>query len=50
MHDFSITASFGAAVSTPEAPLAPGDLFQRADAAMYRAKQGGRDRVVKDER
>lgn len=50
VHDFSITASFGAAVSTPEAPLAPGDLFQRADAAMYRAKQGGRDRVMKDER
>jgi len=46
VHDFSITASFGAATSLPERPLEAADLFQRADAAMYRAKQGGRDRVV----
>ncbi len=46
VRDFAITLSIGAAESLPERPLTPVDLFERADAAMYRAKQGGRDRVV----
>jgi len=49
VHDFSIAISFGVAVSLPEAPLPAAELFRRADAAMYRAKQGGRDRALADE-
>ncbi len=40
-----VTASFGvAAVRTPDEPLA--SLAERADAAMYRAKRAGRNRVA----
>lgn len=46
VHEFVVTMSFGAAVMAPELPVTPADLFARTDAAMYRAKQGGRDRVV----
>lgn len=42
----AVTLSVGAAVSTPAQPLAAGALYERADAAMYRAKQGGRNRVM----
>jgi diguanylate cyclase (GGDEF)-like protein/PAS domain S-box-containing protein len=41
----SVTASFGIATSDPDL-REPDELVQRADIAMYRAKQGGKDRVV----
>jgi len=46
VKDLTTTMSFGAAVSLPERPLTAGGLFERADAAMYRAKLAGRNRVV----
>ncbi|WP_122975311.1 diguanylate cyclase domain-containing protein, partial [Xanthomonas citri] len=39
------TASFGAA-SFPAHASTVASLLQRADAALYRAKQGGRNQVV----
>jgi diguanylate cyclase (GGDEF)-like protein len=44
-----ISASFGAATLT-RADRAPADLVARADRALYRAKQRGRNRVAVDER
>ncbi|MCV3764511.1 GGDEF domain-containing protein [Rhizobium sp. TRM95796] len=43
----SISASFGAATRT-RADLSPADLVARADRALYRAKQKGRNRVAVD--
>lgn len=40
-----VTASLGIAEIGPGAPS---EVFARADAALYRAKEGGRDRVVVD--
>ena len=40
----SVTASFGVAVLRPNE--SPEDWFGRADAALYRAKETGRDKVV----
>ncbi len=40
-----ITASFGVAVSDPEAGFEYRSLYAQADAALYRAKTSGRDRV-----
>ncbi|WP_425523445.1 diguanylate cyclase [Xanthomonas citri] len=40
-----VTASFGAA-SFPAHASTVASLLQRADAALYRAKQGGRNQVV----
>ncbi len=40
-----VTASFGAA-SFPDHAATVASLVQRADAALYRAKQGGRNQVV----
>lgn len=40
-----ITASFGVAEQAPGGNDTPRELFARADAAMYRAKAGGRNRV-----
>ena len=45
----AVTLSVGAAVSTSERPLSAGSLYERADAAMYRAKQAGRNRVAASE-
>ena len=42
----AVTMSFGAVASAPERPLAAGTLYELADAAMYEAKEQGRDRVV----
>jgi diguanylate cyclase (GGDEF)-like protein len=44
----SITVSIGAASTTGHAEPTAVDLLGRADAHLYRAKRGGRDRVVSD--
>jgi diguanylate cyclase (GGDEF)-like protein len=43
---FRVTLSFGAAAAEGADILPAAALFQRADAAMYRAKQAGRNRVM----
>ena len=42
-----VTVSVGVA-ELDEEMRNPGDLFKRADAALYEAKQAGRNRVVED--
>lgn len=44
VQNFSITASFG--VATSENSLSPKELYGCADAAVYAAKEGGRNKVV----
>ena len=43
-HELSVTASVGFATNA-EPGMTAGDMLRDADAAMYRAKAGGRDRV-----
>ena len=43
---FAVTISFGAAATPGQDWLTAADLFRQADAAMYRAKQSGRNRVA----
>ena len=43
-----LTVSLGVAGMDDSTP-APGDLFKKADAALYEAKQAGRNRVVEDQ-
>ena len=45
---FTLTLSAGVAAGDPSRDL-PEEVFQRADQALYRAKAGGRDRVVVDD-
>ena len=46
IDDLRVTMSFGVACSPPDEPLDYERLFTRADAALYRAKRDGRDRVA----
>jgi two-component system cell cycle response regulator len=41
----AVTASFGVTASIDMSPLDPQDIFRLADAALYRAKERGRNRV-----
>jgi len=45
---FRVTVSAGVAMGEPERDV-PEQVFERADQALYRAKAGGRDRVVVDD-
>ena len=45
-REISLTASVGIAVSPSGGGTSPVELLDRADRAMYAAKQGGRDRVA----
>lgn len=46
--DVRLTASFGVATCRPQEGF--GKLFARADAALYRAKEAGRNKVISDRR
>ncbi len=45
-HEIPITVSFGLAQLLPEKSERPNDVIRRADDALYRAKEGGRNRLV----
>ena len=44
-RDFTLTVSAGIAVAEPGGQLTADQLFMRADRALYRAKDGGRNNV-----
>lgn len=48
-HNIPISASFGVA-AVPETATSPVDVIPMADAALYAAKQGGKNQVVNAER
>jgi PleD family two-component response regulator len=45
VHGIDITVSCGVSASSPDAVFDFGEVFARADAALYDAKRSGRDRV-----
>ena len=45
---FAVTVSIGVAAGDPRRDR-PEQVFERADQALYRAKAGGRNRVVADD-
>lgn len=47
-HNRSVTVSIGVAGFVPSIQMEQISLLRRADAALYRAKRGGRNRVEKD--
>ena len=47
-HNRNITVSIGVAGFVPSIQMEQISLLRRADAALYRAKRGGRNRVEKD--
>ena len=46
----SVTASFGVASVNHESDLSPASVLERADAALYHAKETGRNKVVGEDR
>ncbi|MGB9153445.1 MAG: PleD family two-component system response regulator, partial [Alphaproteobacteria bacterium] len=48
-EELKVTISIGIADTHPDIEGEPNKVFERADAALYRAKQSGRNRVVSDE-
>lgn len=44
-HTLTVTVSIGVATRAPGSNESPQALYQRADAQLYRSKQGGRNRV-----
>ncbi len=48
VNGLAITMSFGVVATAPDEPFSYETVFASADAALYRAKQTGRDRVCAD--
>ena len=45
-REIHVTASIGIAISSKDNPYSASDLLENADAAMFVAKKGGRDRIA----